>query len=141
MFQCPLCRQVANLEASVAEPDEISEMDIEDDSMEDLDVDAPAQDSDSVLERDIPLSGSEDVRMNEEEVADLSHENSPRSSNPVRIPSRAGGIETILSPSTPVLSAVDRGASNSAQPRRPDVPVQIFNTLTKLADSLSKGDD
>ena len=134
MFQCPLCRQVANLEASVAEPDTVSEIGIEDAEEEMID-DAAVQDTDSVRAEDESRMDLDDDSAGEVEAAPT---------DPVDIPMRSTNRDTVISPSTPLNTinlpiGLDRPAAAN-QPRRPDVPVQIFNTLTKLADALSKGD-
>jgi RING-like zinc finger len=141
MFQCPLCRQVANLEASVAEPDTVSEIGLDEEDEELMD-NAVVQDTDSVRGDERVDVTDDDARMDMDD--DSAGEVEEPLTSPVDIPIRSTNRDTVISPSTPqntiqIPTGLER-ASNGNQPRRPDVPVQIFNTLTKLADALSKGD-
>ena len=212
MFQCPLCRQVANLEASVAEPDDLEaeypqeeEQKVGSEEPEDVEMetDAPPPPAttaannqtlkrrtgsggekrsaeDAMLGDDEEEGGGAGPMSSDEEIAgrlemDVEEIPGPSAAAPatssftapfvnsiaVNIPgpSRSGhyNLDTslIVSPSTPqntsnhltsnptttVSTTATGGGTASSSRRGPDIPVQIFNTLTKLSDSLARGDD
>ncbi|KAJ3343574.1 hypothetical protein HDU91_000363, partial [Kappamyces sp. JEL0680] len=71
MFQCPLCRQVANLEASVAEPEEVAELELDDDEeMEDYTMDKK-------LDRKSTLSNQEESASSDEDMGIIDMEGAP----------------------------------------------------------------
>ena len=173
MFQCPLCRQVANLEASVAEPDDVGvEIDFEDEDREQEDVememDVPLEQARSIKrhngekrsadEARLSLKGDSSINVvsSDEEIAgrlemdvepDPLAVSNPTSSIAVNIPgsSRSHMLvdPSVVSPSTPQNTSnllTQAVLQNQQTLRRPDVPVQIFNTLTKLSYSISRDD-
>jgi hypothetical protein len=153
MFQCPLCRQVANLEASVAEPEAVSEMVSEPEEGEeelDDDMDGHGPERKATLNSPDGEELGSDVEMNNLGMETVEPLNRPLifdSSAAVNIPGtlrNITGLETALSPSTPQninIMAHQRTSPTAFQRRPADVPVLMFNTLTKLTQVLSSGDD
>ncbi|KAI8897130.1 hypothetical protein BC833DRAFT_594862 [Globomyces pollinis-pini] len=139
MFQCPLCRQVANLDATVAEPDEDTDIDV--DEIEDED--------------------RNDILSDEDKPMEVEGNDTPgESSVPLDIPN---SVDQLVSPSTPrnhshISASLERnieslvvqqptqqdrttlmplGTSNQSQN---NVPPEIFESLAKVTAALARGD-
>ncbi|KAJ2996941.1 hypothetical protein HDV02_006033 [Globomyces sp. JEL0801] len=149
MFQCPLCRQVANLDATVAEPDEDTDIDV--DEIEDED--------------------RNDILSDEDKPMEVEGNDTPgESSVPLDIPNSVGNrpmpptqLDQLVSPSTPrnhshISASLERNIESLVvqQPTQQDrttlmplgtsnqtqnnVPPEIFESLAKVTAALARGD-
>lgn len=162
MFQCPLCRQVANLEASVAEPDDYDQMQLEElEERESLSTDE--NDNDEVVEtattqrRDRPESlNTQNVTENPQAAhSSMAIENSV----PVDIPhsTTMATPDLVQSPSTPrnhsnMLGTLLRSDTAINLPNSPPaqtstnpgvaepLPNQLFVTLKNIGTAAAQGD-
>jgi hypothetical protein len=127
MFQCPLCRQVANLEASVAEPDDLSEQ--EDDHEDIMEVEeAP---------------NSRTLMRKAKNVVIMEREETPvGSSGSIEIPNQNPVAQTMESTPrdyTVLGSVITEDATHT--PSTPGViNTQILDALTKITNAVSIGD-
>jgi hypothetical protein len=146
MFQCPICRQVANLEASVQEPEGIEKLLQEEEEEDDDDGDeeefvgrgktlgrriGPIS---RVTESQGSLVAGSEFRIEERGELPEPPLSLVAHSAPVSIPGSvdATPIDTIMSPSTP------RDYSAMSQAANRPIPSNVTNSSNQLMDSLAK---
>ena len=151
MFQCPVCRQVANLEASVAEPEDLvkdhnySEIESTDD--EDMNVDQPSILPGTLIEDQGPMDRGATLRRSQDIVSPVNSLHIRENSAPMDIPITAENTAHFAqSPNTPLnnshLSArMDRTASNSTgEMMMPMDDVNpAFGALQKIISAATSG--
>jgi hypothetical protein len=156
MFQCPVCRQVANLEASVAEPedfvkeavyDEIESTDGDDDAMA---IDGPSILPGTLIEDQGPMDRGATLRRSNEILAPVNSMHIRENSAPMDIPSTAVNVEHAAhfaqSPNTPLNNShmparMDRTASNSTgELMNMDEVSPGFGALQKIISAATNGD-
>lgn len=150
----------------MAEPDDVNEMDYEEEEIESTndvemeDAGAPTvivkkeSNNSARVNVNATLARHEEPCLSDEDHVEpldptpavaSSSSAGKRTSIAVNIPAANRALQisdTMVSPSTPQNTShlPMRHSPTSSQPRRPDIPVQIFNTLNKMADGLSRED-